>query len=361
MKVLFGLFLVFATTQAFAWGGRGHHSICSVASFLVKEPGLKEYLQHKPQMMGHLCNMPDFYWKSLGGEANKLGNPTHFIDIEVIGLDVKDITTDYKKLITDFTGKPDKFKNNGTTIKSIPQEFGSSWWRADQFMRIIAALEKEFVLATPPTNFKEEQNNDLPYNKLAYQMVVSMGLMGHFVGDNSQPFHTTADYDGYAKGHGGIHAYYEDQVVGQFDGDLEALILTKARSMKNPEFLKPKTTIEKMKVLSVISNKEIPAILKVDPVIKKSTLLKERGMDIKTAAERKPATEAFKKMKPLIVEQMARGSLLLANLWDEAYRSVGKPKLGAYKSYKYPFTVDFVPPDYYDTAEKPEPKDEAAK
>ncbi|CAE78423.1 hypothetical protein AB1A81_02035 [Bdellovibrio bacteriovorus] len=348
--------LLLGSSQAFAWGGRGHDTICRVATFLVKEPGLKEYMQHKPQMMGHLCNMPDFYWKSLGGDAAKLGNSTHFIDIEVIGLDVKDITVDYKQLMTDFTGKPNKFKNDGSTIKSIPQEFGSSWWRADQFMRHIAGLKEDFAKAKAPTSFKEEQDNELPYNKLAYDMVVSMGLMGHFVGDNCQPFHTTADYDGYAAGHGGIHAYFEDQVVGQFDGDLDYLVLKAARGMKNPEFLKPKTAIEKMKVLSVISNKEIPKILKMDPVIKKSTLVKEKGMELKTAAERQPASVAFKKMKPMIVTEMARGAVLLAALWDEAYASAGKPKIGAYKSYKYPFTVDFVAPDYIEV-----PKAEAKK
>lgn len=346
MKFVLAAALILSSTQALAWGGRGHHTICSVASFLVKEPGLKEYLQHKPQMMGHLCNMPDFYWKSLGGEANQLGNPTHFIDIEVVGLEVKDIPVDYKQLMADFTGKPNKFKNDGTTIKSIPQEFGSSWWRVDQFMRKVAALKDDFAKAQPPANFKEEQNNDLPYNKLAYDMITSMGLMGHFVGDNCQPFHTTADYDGYAAGHGGIHAYFEDQVVGQFDGDLEYLVLKEARAMKNPAFLKPKTPIEKMKVLSVISNQEIPKLLKLDPIKKKSSLVKEKGMELKTPAEREPASVAFKKMKPVIVTEMARGAVLLAALWDEAYVSAGKPKIGAYKSYKYPFTVDFVAPDY---------------
>ncbi|MNL81910.1 hypothetical protein D3C87_2091530 [compost metagenome] len=44
---------------------------------------------------------------------------------------------------------------------------------------------------------------------------------------------------------------------------------------------------------------------------------------------------------------MARGALLLANLWDEAYVQAGRPQLAAYKSYKYPFTVDFVAPDYF--------------
>ncbi|UOF00015.1 phospholipase C/P1 nuclease family protein [Bdellovibrio reynosensis] len=356
MKSLIIVGALLISSQAFAWGGRGHHSICSAASFLVKEPGLKEYLQHKPQMMGHLCNMPDFYWKSLGSEANKLGNPTHFVDIEVIGLKVKDIPTDYKKIVDEFTGRPNKFKNDGSTIKSIPNEFGSSWWRADQFMRMIEGLAKGFASAVAPANFKEEQNNELPYNKLSYDMIVAMGLMGHFVGDNAQPFHTSADYDGYAVGHGGIHAYFEDAVVGQFDGDLEALILKEARGMKNPSFLKPATAVEKMKALSQISFEEIPKILKMDPIKKKSTLVKEKGMEIKTAAEREPAQVAFKKMKPLIVTEMARASVLLANLWDEAYVKAGRPKIGAYKSYKYPFTVDFVAPDYYPTEVKEEKK-----
>ncbi|XGC81249.1 hypothetical protein ACES2L_01980 [Bdellovibrio bacteriovorus] len=356
MKSLIIVGALLISSQVFAWGGRGHHSICSAASFLVKEPGLKEYLQHKPQMMGHLCNMPDFYWKSLGSEANKLGNPTHFVDIEVIGLKVKDIPTDYKKIVDEFTGKPNKFKNDGSTIKSIPNEFGSSWWRADQFMRMIEGLAKGFASAVAPANFKEEQNNELPYNKLSYDMIVAMGLMGHFVGDNAQPFHTSADYDGYAVGHGGIHAYFEDAVVGQFDGDLEALILKEARAMKNPSFLKPATPVEKMKALSLISFEEIPKILKMDPIKKKSTLVKEKGMEIKTAAEREPAQVAFKKMKPLIVTEMARASVLLANLWDEAYVKAGRPKIGAYKSYKYPFTVDFVAPDYLPTEVKEEKK-----
>lgn len=351
MKLLLVALILISCNQVLAWGGRGHDAICQAAVFLVKEPGLKEYLQHKPHKMSHLCNIPDFYWKSLGSEVNKLGNSTHFIDIEVIGLQMKDVPTDFKKIMADFTGKPNPYKKDGTTIKSIPQEFGSSWWRADQFMRSIAAMKSDFEKAALPANFKEEQNYDLPYNKLVFQMLTSMGLLGHFVGDNGQPFHTTADYDGYDRGHGGIHAFYEDSVVGMFDGDLDLLILKSARALKNPEFLKPATTIEKMRALSAVSYGEIDKILKQDLLIKKSTLIKDRGMEIKTPAERPPAEKAFPKMKNLIVMQMSRSALLLANLWDESYRSAGRPNLGAYKSYKYPFTVDFVAPDYFTEAD----------
>lgn len=345
-KFFFALGLMLLSSQAFAWGGRGHNTICEVAVFLVKEPSLKEYLQNKPQMMGHVCNMPDFYWKSLGSDVSKLGNPTHFIDVEVIDLPVDKIPLEFKQIVEKYTGTDNKFKKEGSKIFSIPTEFGSVWWRADQFVRRIAGLEKDFAEAKLPANSKEEQDNELPYNKLAFKMVVEMALMGHFVGDTSQPFHTTADYDGYAAGHGGIHAYFEDTAVGYFDGDLHARILKEARAMKNPAFLKPKTVIEKMRTLSEISRAEIPKILKVDPIIKKSTVIKERGMEIRTAAERQEGKVGFKRFEKFIVTDMARGALLLANLWDESYVKAGRPKLAAYKSYKYPFTVDFVEPDY---------------
>ena len=57
-----------------------------------------------------------------------------------------------------------------------------------------------------PKGFKEEQDNNLPFNQGTHQMLTNMGVMGHFVGDLGQPFHNTTDHDGYAAGHGGIHA-----------------------------------------------------------------------------------------------------------------------------------------------------------
>lgn len=348
-KNIIFLSIMFTATQSFAWGGRGHDSICRSAAYLVKEPQLKKFLANKPQMMGHLCNMPDFYWKSLKGDATKFGDPAHFIDIEIVGMKVEDIPTDYKKLSKKFTGKPNLFTNDGSTIKDFPREFGSSWWRTEQFMKNIANMKSEFKKAKAPANYKEEQNYSLPYNQLTYDLAVNMGLMGHFVGDNAQPFHTTADYDGYKAGHGGIHAFYEDEVVSHFDGDLDALVLQAARNLKDTSFLKGKTTIEKMKKLSVISNNEIPEVLKLDPIKEKSILKTDHGMELKTKAVRRSSEEAFEKMNSMIVTQMGRAALLLADLWDEAYKTAGKPALGSYKSYQYPFTVEFLMPDYLPT------------
>lgn len=350
---LVSIFLIFlASTQVLAWGGRGHAAICEAAVFLVKEEGLKEYLQNKPQIMSHLCNIPDTHWRSIGAEANKLGAPTHFIDVEVIGLKVKDIPADYKKIIATFTGKPNQFKES-SSIFSVPEEFGSSWWRADQFYRRALNSAQNLKNSEAPKNSKEEQDENLPYNLAAYDMMINMGLMGHFVGDNSQPLHNTTDYDGYAANHGGIHAYYEDTAVSFFDGDLTAQVLKKARSKKKNPFEAASSTIERMRILSELSTNEIREIWKLDPVTRPSSIKVEKGVSFKTPAERAGGKVGWTKFNKLIVEQLSRSAILLAMSWDEIYVSAGRPKITAYKSYKYPFTPDFVPPDYFDIKAAP--------
>jgi hypothetical protein len=332
-------------SQAHAWGGRGHAAICETAVFLLKEPGLKEYLQNKPQMMGHLCNLPDTYWRSLGPEATKSGNPTHFIDVDITGLKVTQVPTDFKAIVHAYTGAPNRFKTEGV-ILDVPAEFGSVWWRADQFYRRFLSFNKALQAAGMPKNAKEARDDRLPYNKAVYEMVVSLGLMGHFVGDASQPLHNTADYDGYATGHGGLHAYYEDEVVGQFDGDLQSRVLERARTMKQAKVLKPPTVIEKMKALSEASLDELKPVLEMDPLKKPSITGNEGGMQLKAPAEREGAAVGYQRYNGIIVTELSRSALLLAKLWDDAYIEAGRPRLVSSKSYRYPLTVEFIAPDY---------------
>lgn len=351
---LFVLITQFCST-IWAWGGRGHAAICEAAVHLVKSPNLKEFLLYKPHVMGHLCNTPDIYWKSLSSEFRKVGDPGHYINAEKIGLKLSEIPVDYNKLIADYTGKPNK-QNEAQTLYSIPDELGSSWWRADQFYRRAVAAGKELKNLPEPKGYKEEQDYEFPFNKAFYEMAVNLGLMGHFVGDNSQPFHNTSDHDGYAANHGGIHSYYEDAVVSNFGPDLVAQIVKKAKSSKAPSFTQKKTVVENMQALSEISFSEVKEVLKADPIIKNSLIKIEKGMSLKTAAERRPSAEGYKRMNKIIVKQMARSSILLAHLWDSAFTEVGSPKVSSYKSYLYPYSVDFVKPDYY-----PEPQKEVQK
>lgn len=348
LKRLIPLLIILVTQYsgtAWSWGGRGHAAICEAAVHLVKSPELKNYLMSKPHMMGHLCNTPDIYWKSLSSDLKKVGDPTHYINTEKIGLKISELPADYKKIIETYTGKPNK-ENESKTLFSIPDELGSNWWRADQFYRRAVEAAKDLKNLPEPAGYKDEQNDELPFNKAFYQMIVNLGLMGHFVGDNSQPLHNTSDYDGYAANHGGIHGYYEEAIVSQFGPDLVNQIVKKAKSWKTQKFVEKKSVIENMRALSELSIADLKEVQKADPVIKASILKIEKGMSLKTPAERKPAAEGFKKMSPLAITHMARSSYLLAHLWDEAYKAVGAPSIKAYKSFLYPYTAEFVAPDY---------------
>lgn len=330
-----------------AWGGRGHDTICEAAVFLVKEKELKKFLQSRPQVMGHLCNIPDTQWRNESGDVRAAGDPTHFIDPEMLGYTPKTMPLDLDKLKKEFTGKTNALDEKDV-IHSVTRQVGSVYWRVDQFMRILAGLKADFSQSALPRGKQEEQNDSLAFNQAVYKFLTTAGILGHYVADTAQPWHNTADYDGFLSGHGGIHGYYENEIVSEMDGDLISKVLKKARSLKVPGIEKG-TYLERMRNFSAIAFGEIDQIKKMDPIIKKSEYKNEKGLRIKADAERKPAQTVVKKFEPMILTQMARASVFLAQLWDEAYREAGKPDLKAYRSWKYPFKVDFIYPDYDDS------------
>lgn len=345
MKIALSSMLILAPAASFAWGGRGHHTVCSVAVHLVQDKNLREFLMKRPHTMGHLCNIPDIYWKSLPRDQMKGGDSAHFIDPEIAGLKIRDVPLDFSELERTLTGQPNRFKP-GAIIRSVVEEFGSSWWRADQFFRRVVARKDAFAAAVPPAR-QQEQDDQFPYNREVYGLMIDMGLMGHYVGDASQPFHTSADYDGYAAEHGGLHAYYEETTVAMADGDLEALVLKSARKIKpSVAWLNQRGVLASMREFTAVSHAEMPKVFHLDPMIKKSTVRNENGLQIKEPAVRESAEVGWKRFKPMIVAQMGRSARLLAQFWDQAYADAGRPNLEPYRSYRYPFTPEYVPLDY---------------
>ena len=353
------IIILFSTQIALAWGGRGHHAICHSSMFLVKEKGLRDFLASRPHTLGHLCNIPDIHWKNSGPEQNKIGSPTHWIDPEVIGVKLADIPADYKKLINKYSGKTNLFDGE-KKIASVPGELGSIWWRADQFWRRAVDFGKKIKSAKAPKDPKEQQDEALPYNSATFEFLVNLGLMGHFTGDASMPFHTTADHDGYQAGHGGIHWFYEDGNVDKQDESMETKLIEEARKMqamavskdKNEKnqvrFLTEKNRIEQMRQLTILSSADIQSILDIDKITVPSEKAKPENNNTKQPAKRLAPEVTAAAYQPYIIKHMARSAVLLAAMWDEAYVKAGRPDLSAYRSYRYPFTPDFVNPDYYE-------------
>lgn len=363
------MLLVFAVLlglghEARAWGLRGHQVVCEAAIFSVTDENLSLFLKSRVPMIASLCNIPDTSWRSKGPEITAINGPTHFIDPEVIGLPAGDIATDYRKLQIEFEGQDNKHKA-GQKIVSLHRELGSIWWRVDQFVRRGLDFAGIAEKAKKPANRGEEQDDKLAFNQAVYEWMVNVAVMGHFVGDAGQPLHSTADYDGYGAGHGGIHAFYEETAVNHQDERLTLEVIQEARRLlkqaetlpkskrdpaKNREiaFLLLDNPVEKMRALSVLSAADLPAVLKVDKVKKPSSVATDKGMELKTPAEREITPRMVKDFRRLHVKHMGRSAALLAQLWGRVYDRAGKPDLAAYKAYRYPHEPDFIPPDYFD-------------
>jgi hypothetical protein len=282
-------------------------------------------------MVGHLCNVPDIHWRSLDKKDTDLGNPSHYLDPENYGYTASTLPTDFQALK----------KQHEKEDPSFHEKLGSLWWRADQLARS-AIEEGKKATAAPLPERTEEQKKDHPYNKSVHEMVVAMGVLGHFVGDATMPFHNTVDYDGYAAGHGGVHSYYEDACVDALDLKFPAEIFESARREK----ISSGSFVDRMKLLSVAAASEIPALLKADKLLKPSKFSEAKGNPVKERAERPGAEVGAKAFKNLIVKQTGRSAAHLAAFWDEIYEKSGKPNLKAYKTYNYPFAPDFIKPDY---------------
>ena len=343
MKFLVLCLTTFAlsSSQAFAWGERGHHTICEIAAREVQNPVLNAFLMTRLEIMGHICNIPDIYWQDLG-PSTRPGYAAHFMNPENIGLTVATAPTN----ISDYYAHDTRPEDNTGEKKN--ERAGSLWWRAQQFYDL-AVQEGQGALHVPfPSGRDQQQSKELEYNRAVLGFMTDLGLMGHFVGDASMPFHTTADYDGQNENHGGIHAFYEGSCVSWFDFALPYQVEQATLALLQNSAQLPATDIalEGTREVALLSANEKQAVLDADRLVPQSASRKPGGRGGSHPAVRLALPQACPAFRPLIVSELARSAATLARLWDQAYIDAGSPDLSKYRSYNYPLTPDFVYPEY---------------
>jgi hypothetical protein len=313
------------------WGERGHHVICAVATRLVESRELANFLKSREHLAGHVCNIPDIHWKDLE-PSTKLIDASHHINPENLGYKIDEVPTSLKQI------REEKSK----TGEEVGLQLGTLWWRADQFYRRAVEGAKHAKASDFPQK-GQSQDMDQPYNHGIYEFLVNISLMGHFVGDASVPFHNTRDYDGWEKGKGGIHAYYESMSVEAMGLDLENQVYQRALTAKNRgkgNSENSASVLETLKELSTAASQELAKVDELDVVSSPS------DKDSKTFAKRPPASKGAEAFGDLIVGEMARSSLALARLWSQAWEQGGSVSFKGYRSYKYPLAPELVTLDY---------------
>ena len=341
MKYLFILLLLTATFTpriSWAWGAQGHHVICVVATQLVKNKELADFLRFRSNQMGHLCNIPDIYWRDLH-KSDHLGDADHYVNPDAFEFSLDKTPQTFLELVEQLKSK----LNPQNPIEDAANRFGTLYWRTDQLYKRAIAAGILAAQAKPPSDPHEIQNYGLPYNEAVYEMLVSMGTMGHFVGDVSMPYHNTLDYDGWKKKRGGIHSYYENDSINEMGLTLMKKVFDRVSALP-PLDVKLITVVDRMRGLSALSIADIPKVDEKDKVLAPSEDAKNK--EKRKAAKRPPATEGAKAFEDLIVTELARSARLLADFWSEIYEKSHSPVLSKYRSYKYPLQPDFIKDDF---------------
>jgi len=348
--ILFALMLGLSH-KAFSWAETGHDAVTQVAvrkvlAELGNDNGLAKVFLQKQHLLSHLSNVPDIVWKESAGSVVEKNNPTHFVFLDYLTTEpvlalMPETIEQAKEIVRKNCSMnlPQYPCPEGGFDQNVMSKVGTAPWRVQQLYNVMKGSFK----AISDLAASQQLTKEL-FEKHVNEALVAAGLMSHFVGDLGQPLHVTKDKSGWDKGQGGIHLYFEVDVVDALPPTLIMDTLSEVLSNQpSPNLLKDESDPLTLSWrLALNSFHEIPHLLELD---------KEYAVEIPSVinvspAKRKNPFEVAFYFKKIIVERLALSSDLLAYLWTKAWKDGGAPALDSYKSYFYPVAPDFVEPDY---------------
>ena len=226
----------------------------------------------------------------------------------------------------------------------IKSQVGSAPWRVTQ----LAGLAYE-ALKNIKSRAKQKRSKWIEH---VNSYIVHSGLLAHFTGDLSQPLHTTTNYDGWKNNQGGLHRYFESDLVQKLAVGSEAKVYKKAKNcFKNfidTSYKDRKTFETSIFELTVQHLKEshgkLSNLFMLDR--KHAILRKSTQEPLKRPARRKPVNQALPHFEPLLIERLAAGSCATARIWAAIWTAADQPNLNQYQSYYYKLRPAFIQPNY---------------
>jgi hypothetical protein len=171
-------------SQGFAWGAKGHSTVNRVAISMVANPQAKRFLDANSQQVIRFSTTPDFKWKSGPNAAQE--KPMHWFEMDGYG------SNPLGEALANLTVA----RAQSELGREFVSKHGLAMWRvSDFYAQLVSALKKAD-------------------HKRAIQIA---GVMGHYVGDMTQPMHASTDYDGQSINKPGVHKYYETTLVDRID------------------------------------------------------------------------------------------------------------------------------------------------
>ena len=210
--LMLAIFLAIVSPHAFAWGRDGHKIINKVAMESLP-PNMPAFL-HTPQALDeieYLGPEPDRWYSSAEPELSSAGAPEHFIDLELADLAAPDgLPTDRYHFLKELHAADRRHPDLAARVS--PRTVGLLPWQVEEdFERLTVDMSDYRILQRAHADtYGAEQ-----------AILYDIGCLGHFVGDGSQPLHTTINYNGWVEAANperfssqrGIHSRFETVFV----------------------------------------------------------------------------------------------------------------------------------------------------
>jgi len=300
--------------------------------------------------VGYFSIMPDSDFRNSDGQAGKLEGPTHFFDFD-LALGTEAITPENR---TALAVKLKAIPREATRIKpwlekqlgaDLAATVGSAPWRVAQLAQM---AKTELDGTSRPQGGYERGSTAEGDAKRIYRAMVYLGILSHYTGDSSMPYHGSSDWNGYKTGHGGIHFFFETDCVNAMEPGLSGDVLKVARR-RRADWVRawsqaaPTSIPEVMLQVLFDSFATIPKLEKLDDRI---VLLKPAKGEKKDAV-RKPTEKACPAFRNLIVDRLARAAVLTAWVWEQTL-PLGKDltQLSKLQFSDFDWRPAYIPPDY---------------
>lgn len=264
-----------ASSHAWAWGSRGHSNVNQAATQLMGSPGAAFFKANSAQL-AFLANVPDAQWKS--GSLYAKERSLHFFQWDKY--EGSSMSNDF-----DTTPFPSAVQKLGRPFVELN---GLAVWRVTQIYRMMVGALKA---------------------KKWPQVIQYAGVMGHYVGDLSQPMHVSSDYDGQSIRRTGVHKYFETTLVDTVS----------ARDLLDETI---RNGSDVVRTLSHSDN------ARLSPEINVQTLTLNEGIEsleslAPVLAEFSPTSQDDQGLRTFLGPRLGAGAATLAHIWDLAVQDSG--------------------------------------
>ncbi len=198
---------VMLVQQSFAWGSDGHRMINRLAGASLPKD-VPEFLRSKDAQdaLDYYGPEPDRWKSPLEPELGAAGSPEHYLDMEQ-----SDLVGDLPRKRYDYVRALAFAQKSHPDQALTPEKVGLQPYAATEVWERLKSAMRDYRKLTA------DHKNTKPVES---EIVFLAGWLGHYVGDASQPLHTTVQYDGwtgpnpngYTTKHG-IHSQFESKFV----------------------------------------------------------------------------------------------------------------------------------------------------